>query len=104
MARNEIRIGDEGTIVERTIKDQTGAVVNLAGATSLQFHFQKPNGTDVTVAAILSTNGSDGKMQYTSTSSTWDQAGRWQGQAKIQAGGVSLKSDIWEFHVYPNLQ
>lgn len=104
MAKNEIHIGDVGTIVERTLKDETNTVVDIGGATSLQFHFQKPDGTDTTVTASLTTDGSDGKMRYVSVASTWDQIGRWQGQAQVQAGTLTLKSDVWEFHVYPNLQ
>lgn len=105
MARYEIHVGDTGTIIERTIKDETGTVVDLSvlGAV-LQFHFQRPDKTDFAVTASLSGAGTDGKMRYVSTSSTWDQPGRWQAQAKIQAGGITLKSDVWEFHVYPNLQ
>lgn len=104
MARYEIHLGDIGTIVERVIKDETGTIVDLGGATSLEFYFQKPDGTDTTVTASLTTDGSDGKMRYVSISSTWDQVGRWQGQARIQSGTLTLKSDVWEFHVYPNLQ
>lgn len=104
LARQEIHLGDIGTIVERTIKDETGTVMDISGATDLKFYFQKPDGTDVTVTAVLSGAGTDGKMRYVSLASTWDQVGRWQAQARIQAGALTLKSDVWEFHVYPNLQ
>ncbi len=104
MARQEIRVGDIGTIVERTIKDETAVVVNISTATTLEFHFQKPDGTDSTVTAVLSGSGADGKMRYVSIASTWDQTGRWQAQARLVIGSLTLKSDIWEFNVHPNLQ
>ena len=73
----EIHVGDKGTVFEATMRDENGAIVNLSTATLLQIVFAKPDGSVVTKTAAMSTNGSDGKLRWTtSASSDLDQIGR----------------------------
>ncbi len=102
MPANEIRIGDEGTVFEVTLKDDAGAV-DLTGLTSAQFYFKKPSTTVVTKAAVADPTPTTGILRYTTIAGDLDEVGCWQLQAKVVFPGGTWKSDIGTFHVYPNL-
>jgi hypothetical protein len=104
MAQGEIRIGDKGTIIECTIKDQDGVVVNISTINSASYLLRKPDGTGLTVSAVFVTDGTDGKLKYTITSATFlDVAGDWQLQVALAFPTTEWKSDIKNFMVHPNL-
>lgn len=77
---------DIGTVFEVTVKDESSVVVNVSGATLLQFKFKKPTGVLATKTAVFSSNGVDGKIRYTTVSGDLDVAGEWEFQAYIEIG------------------
>lgn len=77
---SKVYVGDTGTLIEL----DTG--VSLTGATMLEIHALKPDGTLVTWPATAALN----KLQYTTQSGTFDQAGVWSMQAS-----VALPSGKW---------
>ncbi len=99
----EIHVGDIDVIFEATLLDALGVAFSLAGATTLELIFCKPNGTVVTQTAVLTTDGLDGKLQYTSVVDDLDQEGPWQIQANVVAVGFTGHSSIGNFEVKPNL-
>ena len=81
-------VGDIGTIIELTIKDQDLAVVDISSASTLQILMKAPDGTVTTQTGVLSGDGTDGKMRYVTQAGDWTMHGVWeiQGRAVITAG------------------
>ena len=79
-----VRKNDIGTIFELTVRDESGTVVNLATATVLQIRFRTPSGILLTKTAVLTGNGTDGKMQYTSLLNDISEEGVWYIQGWVE--------------------
>jgi hypothetical protein len=103
MARNEIHEGDTGTVLEATVKDEDGAVVDISTATITNFLVRRPDNSLLTWSASFTTDGTDGKIQYTSASNTFNQDGNWRLQGRVAMPLWSGRTDWYEFTVYPNL-
>ena len=103
----EAHVNDIGTIFSVTVYDTgstgTTSVLDVSGATTKQIIFKKPTGTTLTKAAVFTTDGTDGKIQYVTVSDDLDSTGTWQLQAYIVASDGSWKSDVGTFKVYENL-
>ena len=85
----EIHKNDIGTLFKMTIVDQDGAVVDLSSDPSPELKFK--HGSQVqTKVATFTTNGTDGKIQYTTVSGDLNQKGNWTMQ-----GHVILTSGEW---------
>ncbi len=106
-----IHIGDIGTIVRGTIVEEDDAnpgtflPVDISSATTKELTFRKQGGVIVTEAAAFTTDGTDGKMEYKTTVSTFfNVGGQWRLQGHIiLPTGDDFKSDIVTFHVEENL-
>lgn len=85
-----MQVGDIGTSIVLTIIDQDGAVVNVSASSARNINFKKPNGAAMTKSASFFTDGTDGKIAYTTIAGDLDQAGIWDMQAK-----VVLPSGTW---------
>ena len=82
-----IFIGDVGTVIELTIKDENGDAVNVSAATVKQIKFDKPGAApSVTKTAVFSTNGSDGKIRYTTITGDIDVPGEWKARGYVELG------------------
>lgn len=84
----ELTNGSFGTTIRRTIKDQSGAVVDVSGATGSGglirvFYLKPPSGTVKTVVTSFTTDGTDGKVQYQLLSGDIDETGPWQLQVRV---------------------
>ena len=86
----EIREGDWGTILRVTIKEN-GSAVDVSSATVKNIILTPPgNGVEIVKAASFTTDGSDGKIQYTIEQGLTDgEPGIWHICARIEmpAGG-----------------
>lgn len=98
---SEIHIGDIGTSFQITIENCT-TIFSLASAT-ISIVLTKPNGTELTKVGSLYTDGTDGKVQYTSVAGDLDMAGLWSIQAIITIGSNIWHSEIGKFKVKYNL-
>jgi len=98
----EIHKGDVGTVFQVTLLDGT-TVVDISGATTKQILFQKPNGTTMTKNATFVTDGTDGKLKYTTVANDLDTIGLWKIQARVVLPTGSWHSDTGTFRVYKNL-
>lgn len=107
VCESPIFVGDIGTIFRVTITECIAGVdtpVDVSGASSLQFTFLKPDHTTaLTKTAVNTTDGTDGKIQYTTISGDLDVAGIWQLQAKVVLGGSEFFSSIAPFEVKSRL-
>jgi hypothetical protein len=99
---SEIHAGDIGVVFNITIMNGT-AVLNVSNANSISIIFQKPDSSDLTKTATLTTNGTDGKIKYTTVAGDLDQIGTWQIQARVNFGASVFSTDIQKFKVYRNI-
>lgn len=102
-----IQQGAIGVVFIFTVKDETGAIVDLSTATQLDAVFRAgPNGTPKTFAGTLTTDGTDGKFQYVTAATTdLDVANDcWQRQGLVTVPGFYTgHTEVRKFPVKPNL-
>jgi len=103
MTVGEIHLGDVGTVLIHTVKDQDEAIVDISTANELKIVFNRPDGTVSVETGALTTDGTDGKMEYTTESGDLSQEGNWTRQGKVTFGSSVWYSDIIKFKVYVNL-
>lgn len=101
---DQIHVGDFGTVYELTIKENAAAV-DVSSFTTLEIFWLKPDGTTlVTNTAVFSTDGTNGKIKYvTTTNAEINQAGTWKMQGHISKAGEEHRSSIVTFPVINNL-
>lgn len=98
-----IHVGDIGTELTMTITEN-GSFVDISGAQSKDFHFEKPGGNEIIKSASFVTDGSDGQLQYTVQDGDLDESGLWAIQAEIvDSEGNTFHSDIKTFQVDENI-
>lgn len=100
---NEIHVNDIGTIFLVTIKEATVAQ-DVSSATTKQLLFKNPSGTVLTKTAVFNTNGTDGKIKYTTVSGDLSIWGSWQLQAYIVLPTGEWHTDVVNFEVYKNVE
>ncbi len=94
-----VRLKDAGFSIRLRIKDSEGTIVNLASATVMIFYFKKPDRSEISKAAQLYTDGSDGICYTNMTSNEINQLGIWCLQAYIEIDGGTFTSTIAKFKV-----
>jgi hypothetical protein len=99
----EIHVGDVGTALRATIRNQSDEIVDVSAATTLELHFVKPDRTRVTQTATLYSDGTDGIIEYITETDDLDQAGFWNIQGYVVISGAPKKSNVDEFRVFPNV-
>lgn len=101
---NDMHVGDVGTVIRVTVKDQDGAIYDVSGASVKEIILQKPDETAIKKDADFVTDGKDGLLKYEVVSGDLDMAGIWRVQAHIEIGTDNIKnSDVQEIHVAANL-
>ena len=98
----EVHLNDIGTVFRQTVYD-CSTVLDVSGASDIELIFRKPNKTLLTVVAALTTDGTDGQIQYTSASGDLDQLGEWQIQPRVQFASNQWFGNVNKFRVYKNL-
>lgn len=100
MAQAQFYVGDFGLTIRLTAVDAAKSPENISAATQVQFEFVKPSQAVVTKTAAFTTDGSDGKAEYTIESGLLDEAGKWSVRMLITEGGSkSFRSAKWFFEV-----
>jgi hypothetical protein len=89
--------------IVKIAEDQTGNTVNMSGATSIQFIFQRPDKTILTVTGSLYTDGTDGNVQYTTLAGDLNLKGKWKLQVSYSLGSSVKMTSYTIFHVVANL-
>ncbi len=105
-SEEELHYNDVGTVFLVTMNDcvsGTSTVLDISSASSLQLILKSPSGVSSTKNAVLDSDGTDGKMKYTSVAGDLNEIGTWRIQAKVEIGGGVFRSDIDTFKVYENL-
>jgi len=103
VAKNEIHLGDIGTVFQTTIYDDT-TVVDITGYTGIFLIFKPPTGDIKTQTAALVGLAANGTINYTTAAVTdLDMVGPWEWQAYITFAATQWHSDIGYFDVVENL-
>ncbi len=99
----EVHQEDIGTIIEVTVKNGS-VVVDISAATTLSIFLKKPvSATVLTKTGVLTTDGTDGKMQYTTISGDLDEEGVWQIQGYVVTAAGEWRTNIKDMSVFSNL-
>lgn len=93
---------DIGTTIRVTIKEN-GNPLDISAATTKTFKFRKPSGAVVTKAAVFTTSGADGNLEYTTIVDDLDETGSWLGQVFLGFTGGQWHTDFFRFHVADNV-
>lgn len=99
---SEIHEGDIGTKLLVTITDD-GNIVDISSASSLSIFIKKPNGTILSRAGTLETDGTDGKMYYITVVGDLDKAGVYKIQGHVTLLNGSYFTSTANFKVHCNL-
>lgn len=99
---SEIHVDDIGTQLIMTVKDD-GVVVDISNASSLSVILKKPDGQNYTKTGTLLTDGTDGKMYYTSVNGDFNAAGNYKIQGIVELSGGTFYTSISTFKVFCNL-
>lgn len=99
---SEVQYGDIGTLFKIRIVDQDGDVEDVSTATTKEIIFRRPDGTTLTKTASLTTDGTDGYIEYSSVNGDLDMLGVWELQARIVKGGNDWHGTVKKFRVLRN--
>ncbi len=97
------QLSDIGVALVVQIVDPAGEVINISAATNMKIKIRMPDGTTKDFTAVLFTNGSDGKMLYTTLAGDLGQVGTYQIQGKLSIGGGLKSSFVGAFDVLNNI-
>ena len=99
----EIFVGDIGTYVRMTLKDND-TIIDLSGTSTRQFIFARgAGGLFLVVTATFVTDGVDGQIEYPFQTGEVNNPGIWSWQAKIVAGSGTWYSEVLRFRVHETL-
>ena len=99
---SEIHVNDVGTKFLATIKDD-GVVVDISSATSITIILKKPDDEIMQKTGTLDSDGTDGKVYYSTIAGDLDEAGLYKLQAKVILSTGTYYTDIYSFKVHCNL-
>ena len=95
-------VGDQ--LVYKVLKCENRTTpLDLSSASGISFTLKRPDGYVYTVTGGLYTNGSDGKLLYTTQSGDFVVTGLWHAQASYMMAGGYFTTPQWEFLVTPLL-
>ena len=96
------RVGDIGAEIRVTIKDLTGAAVNIASASPKQIRVYDPDGVLAeTLTGSFYTNGTDGILSATTTASSFTRSGLWRAVGYATIGTWTGTSSTLSITVRP---
>ncbi|MDQ3007191.1 MAG: BppU family phage baseplate upper protein [Chloroflexota bacterium] len=99
---DNIQVGAIGLVITLTIMED-GAAVNISSAATRKIKIRKPDGTVLEKDAAFTTNGSDGKLTYTTVSGDIDQVGQYKVQAYVEMSSFTGHSTIRTLDAKNNL-
>lgn len=101
----KVRDGDFGTKLRITAKDN-GTVVDISSSTARTIYLRKANvaKTILTKTAVLSTDGSDGKLEYITVADDVDAEGPWGIQGEVVLPSGTFRTAIGSFNVGPKIE
>lgn len=99
----QVQMDAIGVVIEVTVTEDD-VVADLSTVTTKQLILRKPNGDELTKTALFTTNGSDGKLRYTTIAGDLDHIGTWKVQPYLVfPGGFDGRIDHGSFRVKANI-
>jgi len=98
--------GDIGTIIRVTVGTRVAGVFvpkDISNASVKELVFHKPGSSSMTKTAVFTTNGTDGKLEWTTVSGDLTPWGTYQVQAKLTMPGFTGRGKRATFEVLKNL-
>ena len=95
-------VDDFGTPFTLTIYKYDNTILDLTNSLTRQIIFIKPDTSRVTTTGSFVTDGSDGKITYTSASGLLDTAGDWKIQGRIVFANGTWSTEVQGFVVEDN--
>lgn len=97
-----MRQGDYGGVIRVTVKE-AGAIKDISGYTTRQFRLIRPTDkAEFIKTATFTSDGTDGKLQYTVESGLLSKKGAWRVQVLLTSGSAYVQSSIGQFPVEGN--
>ena len=103
MATIYVHNADLGTIFRLAITDTAGTAIDVSSGATKYIYFQDPDGTKTQKTAAFYTNGTDGKIQYTTIAGDIDMVGTWQVQGYVETSLGKFWTKKGYFNVYSTL-
>jgi len=98
----DFHVGDIGTPIEFEARED-GAAIDISTATSMDITIKRPDGTILSVSGAFVTDGTDGKLDYTTVSGDLSVSGEYCAQVKLTLPAGTWNSDVDHFDVAGNL-
>lgn len=93
-----------GLILEAEVIDaDSEAAIDISAATTKTITLTAPSGTKAVKTASFTTDGSEGKIRYTTVAGDLSENGRWYAQSHIVTPTLNFYQSIHQFDVLPNL-
>jgi hypothetical protein len=99
----DLQVGNVGSVIRRTVKDQDGTAIDLSTASPKQFLIRRADGSVVTKSVSFTNSGTDGKVQYTTVAGDLNTPGLYRLQGKFTVGASTYYTNIDTFQVLANL-
>lgn len=104
MSAQYIQAGAVGLAITLTVLDQSGAAVDLTGATTVQVILRPPQGFALTKTGSVVAPSTGGQVRYITEAGVIGTPGKWKAQAFVAlSGGAEYYSTTIEFTVGANL-
>ena len=103
----QAHVNDIGTVFRVTVFDTsstgTTSAADISTATAKVLYFRAPNGTTFSRAAVFTSDGSDGKIEYATVDGDLNTAGNWELQASVVTPDGSWNTNVGNFRVHENI-
>jgi hypothetical protein len=98
-----IHVDSTGTAFRQTLVDGDGVAIDLTGATTVEFIFERPDETQFTRTATVVGLATAGLIQYVALNGEFDMPGSWRYQAHVVIPSGEWWADVADFEAMPNL-
>lgn len=109
MSVPDIHKNQVGCSLVVAFKDETGTVIDISAATTMEIYLVKPGGTVLTKTGEFETDGTDGLLRYVTTKTgspavyDLDTVGDWEIQGFAVIGTEEMPTKVNTFYVARNL-
>lgn len=103
MPNQSCQADDVAVVLIVQIVDPAGAVIDVSAATNMVIKLGLPDGATKDLTAVLHTNGTDGKIKYTTIAGDLAQVGAYRIQGKLNVAGGLKSSFVGSFSVLDNI-
>ena len=76
-------VDDYGITIQLTVKDSSGVAIDISSASTKDIILVKPTGVSLTKSGSFVTDGTDGKLKYTTIAGDIDVVGQWRIRAHV---------------------